>query len=123
MNELDKRQYLAISIKHTEHGFKYGSPVTLWGNRRTADEEPRCYAGYTENPHQAELYSISEFAEAYNKNSSIYKFDEPIKPMFGFVKKYKKYDTVFVKENVYLAYCDMCGLDYEKSEVANGDKE
>lgn len=41
------RKYIAISIKHTEYRWKYGKPCTLWGCCRTADDEKRCFSGYT----------------------------------------------------------------------------
>ncbi len=39
---MNERKYLAISIKHTEHGWKFGKPCVLWGYKRTADDEKRC---------------------------------------------------------------------------------
>lgn len=56
----NERNLLAISIKHTEHRWKFGKPCVLWGSR-TQDGEKRSFGGYTIFPKKAELYSLSEW--------------------------------------------------------------
>lgn len=50
----DERNLVAVSIKHTIHGWKFGMPCWLWGSR-TQDEEKRSFSGYTEYPNNAEV--------------------------------------------------------------------
>lgn len=52
----DERNLVAVSIKHTIHGWKFGMPCWLWGSR-TNDEEKRSFSGYTEYPNNAEVLS------------------------------------------------------------------
>ena len=86
-------------------------PCVLWG-RRTTDAEQRSFAGYTQFPQKAELYTIEEFREHY-EDGSIFKFDEPVKMEYGFCKKWRKYDTVFVRYDDYIAYCKAAGLSLD----------
>lgn len=30
---MSERNYYAVSIKHSEHGWKFGMPLWLWGKR------------------------------------------------------------------------------------------
>lgn len=106
-----KRNLLAISIKHSIYRWKFGMPCVLWGHR-TTDAEQRSFAGYTQFPQKAELYTIEEFREHY-KDGSIFKFDEPVKMEYGFCKKWRKYDTVFVRYDDYIAYCKAAGLSLD----------
>lgn len=103
-----ERKYLAVSIKHTGLKWKFGMPCWLWGNR-TKDDEPRSYAGYTQYPENAELYSLEEFWQEYGSCEWI-KCDAPVKMEIGFCKKYKKYDTVLVEYGDYLIYCKSANL-------------
>lgn len=102
---MTEREYIAISIKHTEYKWKFGKPCVLWGNRRTQDKEERCFAGYTEDIHCAELYSVNEFISKYGSSICCSK---PVQMCPNFCKKYKKYDTVLMLESDYQAYYDMC---------------
>ena len=98
-----KRQFYAISIKHTEYKWSFGKPCVLWGHRRTNDNEERCYAGYTEDTHCAELYSIEEFIGKYGDICCPY----PVKMCKNLCKAYKKFDTVLMSQKDYLAYYNM----------------
>ena len=99
-----ERNLVAVSIKHTIHGWKYGMPCWLWGRKRTEDNEERCFSGYTQYPNCAEVYSLEDWA-----NSGYWqpwmKIDEPVKMCIGFCKIYKEYDTVLVPLEQYLNYC------------------
>lgn len=108
---MPKRNLLAVSIKHTEYRWKFGMPCVLWGHR-TQDDEKRSFGGYTQFPEKAELYTLEEFREHYD-NSSVFKFDEPVKMEIGFCKKWKKYDTVFVRYEDYITYCKAASLSLD----------
>ena len=107
---MSERKYVALSIKHTEYRWKYGKPCTLWGWRRTADEEKRCFSGYTAYLDKAELYSIDEFIAQYG--TYIVK-PEPVAMTIDLCKRWKKYDTVLVEEKEYRRYCEICFLATE----------
>ena len=98
-----KRQFYAISIKHTMYKWSFGKPCVLWGHRRTDDNEERCYAGYTEDTHCAELYSIEEFIGKYGDICCPY----PVKMCKNLCEAYKKFDTVLMSQKDYLAYYNM----------------
>ena len=64
---MKERKYLAISIKHTEYGWKFGKPCVLWGYKQTKDDEKRCFADYTQYPEKAEmLYSFRDDEGAWH---------------------------------------------------------
>ena len=95
---MNERKYIAISLKHSD-----GYPFVLWGYHRTEDDEERCFAGYTEDVNNAELYTIEEFEEAYGNELGIYNYN-PLsigELLTDFKKLKKKYDTVFVSEAEY----------------------
>lgn len=102
---MSDRKYVAISIKHTEYKWKFGKPCVLWGHRRTKDDEERCFAGYTEDIHCAELYSINEFLGKYDSSICC---PYPVKMRTNLCKANSKYDTVLMLESDYQAYYDMC---------------
>lgn len=108
VSKMYERKYIAVSIKHTEHGWKFGMRCTMWGFRRTGDGEERCFGGYTENINTAELYSIEEFTRYYG--SDICKH-EPVKMCIDFCKKYKEFDTVLVSEENMRTYYRACGFE------------
>ena len=103
MIEMTERKYFAISVKHTAFRWKFGKPCVLWGHKRTQDDEKRCFAGYTEYPNQAELYSLEDWQQ--QGYADWIKVDEPVKMCVNFCKKYKNYDTVLVPYDEYLSYC------------------
>jgi hypothetical protein len=102
---MSDRKYLAISIKHTEYGWKFGKPCVLWGYHRTKDDEKRCFAGYTEDIRSAELYSAEEFIRNYGASICC---PHPVKMRPNLCEAYRKYDTVLMLESDYQAYYDMC---------------
>lgn len=106
---MSNREYYAVSIKHSEHGWKFGMPLYLWGSR-TKDEEKRSYAGYTRNPNEAELYSLEEFCEKYPERIYPWMLNKPVKIEIGFCKKYRKFDTVLVDKGYVDTYYKTCGL-------------
>ena len=110
---MNERRYFAISIKHTEYGWKFGKPCVLWGHKQTQDNEKRCFSGYTEYPSKAEVYSIKDFIDS--GYGSIIKTDEPVHMEIGFCKKWRKYDTVLIDKDEYIGYCKMCCLPIERS--------
>lgn len=108
MNKSERRYY-AISIKHTIYGWKFGKAVTLWGYHKTADNEERCWAGYTAYPDKAEVYSIEDWENSgYGK--SIIKMDAPVHLTTDLCQKYKKWDTVLIDVDEYRGYCTMACL-------------
>lgn len=104
---MEGRHFLAISIKHSEFKWRFGSTCWLWGTKRTADAEKRCFSGYTLFPENAELYTLEEFREYYP--FPWIKTDEPIHMCIGLMKKYRKFDTVLVDYDEYINYCKMSG--------------
>ena len=109
-----ERRYFAISIKHTEHGWKFGKPCILWGQKRSEDGEKRCFSGYTQYPGRAEVYSIQDFLDS--GYGSIIKTDEPACMQVNLCKKWKQYDTVLIDKDEYIGYCRMCRLPLERSD-------
>ena len=117
---MKERKYLAISIKHTERGWKFGMPCTLWGYKQTKDDEKRCFSSYTEYPNKAEVYSLQDWLDS--GYGSIIKMDEPVHMEIGFCKKWNKYDTVLVDKEEYIGYCKMCCLPIDnQTEKGGGD--
>lgn len=110
---MDERNLVAVSIKHTIHGWKFGMPCWLWGSR-TKDEEKRSFSGYTEYPNAAEVYSLKEWQESGYGAGNVCKVDEPVQMCIGFCKKYKQYDTVLVPLDQYLIYCNAACLPLGK---------
>ncbi len=106
---MNERTYFAISINHTGQKWKFGKSLCLWGRKRTADNEERCFSGYTEYPNRAELYSLQDW-----KDSGYWqpwtKIDESVKMEIGFRKKYKEFDTVLVLADDYINYCKIANL-------------
>lgn len=103
-----ERKYIAVSIKHTEYRWKFGKPLVLWGYKRTADNEERCFAGYTEYPGKCERYAIGEFQKKGYMTDI--KDDAPVEMTLDFCKKNKKWDTVLVDAEQVIGYCKMCCL-------------
>ena len=104
----DSRKYIAVSIKHTEYRWKFGMPCYLWGFHQTADDEPRCFSGYTQYLRKAERYALGDFKE-HGYGSSI-KDDEPVELSINFCKKWRDYDTVLVEAELYEVYCELADL-------------
>lgn len=100
MFDTNERKYIAISIKHSI--YDSSTIPVMWGCKRTADNEERCFSGYTSNPYQAEVYSLDDFLNSYG--NSFIKCDEPVEICFDYKKKYKKYDTVLVDETELLQF-------------------
>lgn len=109
----DERNLVAVSIKHTIHGWKFGMPCWLWGSR-TNDEEERSFRGYTEYPNNAEVYSLKEWQKSGYGAGGVCKVDEPVQMCIGFCKKYKQYDTVLVPLDKYITYCNAACLPLDK---------
>ena len=104
-----ERKYVAISVKHSEHGWRFGKPLTLWGYHRTADDEERCFAGYTEVLSKAELYTIDDMSN-HGYNGNICR-KEPVHMSYDFCEKWKRYDSVLMEVGEYWSYCTMSGID------------
>ena len=104
-----ERNLLAVSIKHTEYRWKFGMPCYLWGSR-TKDDEKRSFAGYTQYPNCAEVYTLKEWQESGYGAGDICKVDKPVHMEIGFCKKWRKYDTVLVPYEEYICYCKMACL-------------
>lgn len=104
------RPYVAISIKHTMHGWKFGMPCWLWGYHQTEDGEPRCFSGYTQYLDKAERYTSDDFDGVYDPD--IVK-KEPVPISVDLCKKWKKYDTVLVEAEQYFHYCKLAGIAME----------
>ena len=105
------RAYVAVSIKHSAYRWKFGMPLVLWGDRRTADDEARRFGGYTIFPSCAEHYALGDFKKK-GYPADIVK-PEPVTMEIGFCKKWEKYDTVLVEAGIYEAYCKICNLPLE----------
>ena len=97
------RKYIAISIKHTDNRWRFGMPCWLWGYKQTADDEPRCFTGYTNYLDKAERYELGDFEE--RGYGSYIKDDAPVPMSIDLCKKWRKYDTVLVDSEIYRAYC------------------
>lgn len=108
------RRYVAISIKHTAYRWKFGMPCVLWGYHRTADDEKRCFGGYTTYPSRAERYAIGDFKE-HGYGSDVVNPD-PVPMEIDLCKKWKKYDTVLVDAELYESYCRICNLPFSPDE-------
>lgn len=108
---MGERKYIAVSIKHTEYGWKFGMPCVLWGYKQTKDDEKRCFADYTRYLSNAERYAIGEFEEHGYGHSTVK--PEPVKMEIGFCKKWRKFDTVLVDAEEYELYCKMCNIKME----------
>ena len=108
---VDNRNLLAISIKHSKYRWKFGMPCWLWGHR-TKDDERRCFGGYTQYPHHAEVYSLKEWQES--GYGDICKADAPVHMEIEFCKKWKKYDSVLVPIDEYIDYCKCACLPLDK---------
>ena len=105
----DERKYIAISIKHTEYKWKFGKPCCLWGYHRTADDEPRCFSGYTECLANAELYAINDMSD-HGYNGTICKAD-PVHMSPDLCKRWQRYDTVLMDVDEYRMYCLLSSID------------
>jgi len=101
--EINERKYIAISIKHSI--CDKSRRLTLWGWKRTKDEESRCFSDYTRDINKCELYSLKDFQSKYG--NSYIKCDESVKMCFELCKKYKKYDTVLVGLEDYQEYLEL----------------
>lgn len=110
---MSERNLVAVSIKHTINGWKFGMPCVLWGHR-TKDEEKRSFGGYTQFPNNAEVYSLEDWAKSGYNNSEWMKVDEPVQMCIGFCKKYKQYDTVLVPLEQYIGYCKCASLPLDR---------
>lgn len=119
---MENRNLIAISIKHTINDcpagkrWKFGMPFTLWGHRRTADNESRSFSGYTYYLNEAELYSLQDWVGKYN--APWMKTDEPVKMSVDICKKYKQFDTVLVAIEDVEAYFRICGLYTDRPKEA-----
>lgn len=102
---MSERKYLAISIKHTTYGWHFGDRCMLWGHRRTKDDEKRCFGGYTEDIHCAELYTVKEFVDKYGPGIV---YPHPVRMVKNLCEAYKDYDTVLMSESEYESYYYMC---------------
>ena len=110
-----ERNLVAVSIKHTEYKWKFGMPCLLWGHR-TEDDQKRSFGGYTQFPHHAELYSLEDWEKSNYARSDIMKVDEPVQLDVNFCKKWKKYDTVLVPYDEYVAYCKFAHIPLDMPE-------
>ena len=110
---MSERNLVAVSIKHTIRGWKFGMPMWLWGHR-TKDEEKRSFGGYTQYPNNAEVYSLEDWAKSGYNNCEWMKVDEPVQLCIGFCKKYKQYDTVLVPLDQYIGYCKCACLPLDR---------
>ena len=106
--EETERAYFAVSVKHSAHKWRFGKPLTLWGYKRTADGEARCFGGYTLNPDCAELYAPGDF-EGHGYTADVVKPD-PVKLGQDFCRKYRDFDTVLVPAKDISDYWRLCGL-------------
>lgn len=103
------RKYVAVSIKHSEHGWKFGKPLVLWGWHQTPDDAPRCFAGYTKYLDKAERYARGDFA-AHGYGDEILDYASVGLIGSDFCKRWKHYDTVLVEADKFRAYCILCDL-------------
>ena len=94
---MSERNLLAVSIDHTEYGWKFGMPCVLWGHR-TRDDEKRSFGGYTLYPNCAEIYSLEEWQKSGYGNGEwiILDFDN-----IYTVKKIKIVNGLVNKKNGY----------------------
>lgn len=110
---MNERNLVAVSIKHTMHGWKFGMPCWLWGHR-TKDDEKRSFGGYTQYPNNAEVYSLEDWAKSGYNNCEWMLVDRSVCMCVDFCKKYKQYDTVLVPLELYIAYCKCACLALDR---------
>ena len=104
----EERKYVAVSIKHTIEGWKFGKPCVLWGWHQTKNDEPRCFADYTEYLEKAERYALGDFRD--HGYGNYIKDDEPVPLTIDFCKRWKEFDTVLVDAEEYFGYCKLSSL-------------
>lgn len=112
---MSERKYVAISIKHTIYRWKFGKPCTLWGYRRTSDNEPRCFGGYTERLSDAELYTFDDMKN-HGYDGTICR-QEPVKMSYDFCTRWRRYDTVLMHIDEYRNYCKAVGIDTGETDI------
>ena len=110
---MSERNLVAVSIKHTIHGWKFGAPCWLWGHR-TKDDEKRSFGGYTQYPNNAEVYSLEDWKKSGYNNCDWMLVDRSVLLCIDFWKGYKKYDTVLVPLEQYIAYCKFSCLPLDR---------
>lgn len=115
------RKYVAVSIKHTEHKWRFGKSCVLWGYRHTSDDEPRCFSGYTSYLKYAERYSIGDFKK--KGYGGIVKDNKPVPMSADLCSKWRGYDSVLVDAEEYYNYCKMSGLAVEPLEDWNKEEK
>lgn len=113
-SKMNKRNFYVLSLKHL-YPWKFGDTLCLWGNRRTKDDEERCYGGYSDKLDRAELYSRDEFLEKYGYCTK----KEPISSLHpNTLKALKKsFDCVFLPKDVAESYYKAFGFATENNEV------
>lgn len=89
----NERRYVAISIKHSSNDTKFA----FLGSQRTKDDERRWFLGYTYDPYNCELYSLSD----WDKHKPWFKHDVPVDIFQNDTKKefcnrWKEFNTVLV---------------------------
>jgi len=107
-----ERKYVAISIKHTKAGWKFGKPCVLWGSERpSADDEKRRFGGYTEYLERAERYAKDDFFTlgGYEPEFEIIN-PTPVKMSTDLCRKNRRWDTVLVEYEDYDIYCKAASL-------------
>ena len=112
-DENSRRNFIAVSIKHSEYRWEFGKPLVLWGHR-TSDDELRSFGGYTQYPNNAEVYSMEDWENSGYKNGDVMKLDEPVHMELNFCKKWRKYDTVLVPMKEIIEYYKMTCLALDK---------
>jgi hypothetical protein len=98
------RKYVAISIKHSSGNLIRGR-FTLWGYKRTQDDEKRCFSGYVDDIDKCEIYSLEDFRDTYG-NGCI-KCDEAVPMKIDLCKRWHHKDTVLVDIEEYKQYLKM----------------
>lgn len=106
-----ERKYVAVSVKHSRHQWKFGMPLIMWGTRTTDDAEPRLFGGYTMMLSSAERYAKGDFEKHYpNAPNGVFRPD-PAPMDIGFMKENKEWDTVLVDAEQMRHYYIAAGIE------------
>lgn len=115
---MGERKYFVLSLKHL-YPWKFGETLCLWGNKRTKDNEYRCYGGYSGDIQRAELYSSEEFLKEYGRCTKKDPLTALIPSELRALKKV--FDCVLVPKDVVERYYKDCGLI--KENVCNKSED
>lgn len=108
------RKYLAVSITLTGEEWSLGMPLVLRG-RRTSGTDEHSFDRYTYFADEAEVYSIADCHRSPYYPSERMQLDEPQDIDSRLCKRWCKYDTVLIKYEDYIKYCNVYKIPTARS--------